>query len=216
VPIYHHFHFECRGRDGWFVPEDFVAHPDGFDGEPFRSFGQFAFAHPTAGWLDLFYGNDAIFPLQPGAPDDRRGSPLLKYLDQYGDELPDDIRLCWLPYANLMIDCWDEEQLVVGAKVPVPFAILFGDGRQMFPEESLLRAGFDFKSWDRDRVGLRSVPIDRTVGRNRFEISDHPTTHEVGVTWTTSIASYVGWSAEFKRLREFARDEDLRILVTRG
>lgn len=216
MPIYHHFHFERREPDGWSVPSDFVA-SRGFTGEPFRSFGEFAFAHPRTRWLDLFYGVDALFPLKPGAPSDRRGSPLLKYLEYYGDHIPEDIQLCWLPYTDLLIDCWDRDKLLVGTTVPTGFAHLFGDGRQNFPSEELSGAGFDPDQWDSDLVETYDEPIDYTFGRNRFVISNPSPPHEVAVTWFATIAEYIGgWCAEFKRLRMYGRDDDLRLLITRG
>ena len=76
MPIYRHIYIEHRGDDGWDVPNSFVPEANMFDPE----LGQFVWVHPRAGWLDLFWGNDAILPFQLGAPREWGNSPLLNHL----------------------------------------------------------------------------------------------------------------------------------------
>jgi hypothetical protein len=151
LPIYRHFFVERRMAAGWGVPPDFAPEPWTFDCD--RPFGGFAWAHPGIRWLALFWGAEALFPMRPGPPDDRRGSALLEYLDQFYDYGRDEDELCWLPYSDLMIDNWDTEWVTVGARVPARYALLFEDGRQSFPTAALLGTGASEIELERLRDG---------------------------------------------------------------
>jgi hypothetical protein len=217
LPIYHHFYVECRGPDGWGVPPDFEPEPWTFVCN--RSYGEFAWAHPRYGWLRLFFGVDPLFPMRTGPPDDRRGSPLLWDLDQFYDYDRDEDRLCWLPYPELVIDCWDTELVTVGAEVPARYALLFGDGQQRFPGAAIREAGASEEELDDLRDGWPArEPVDVAFGRQRSRVARLPPERPIAVTWRATIAEFIGelHAGVFKGLRRYGPDEDLRILSKRG
>jgi hypothetical protein len=217
MPIYHHFYVERRVPEGWIVPADFK--PEAWTFKCDHPFGEFAWAHPRAGWLDLFFGVDPLFPMRPGPPDDRRSSPLLQHLDQFYDYRLNEDWLCWIPYSELVVGCWDTDLVTVGTKVPARYALLFGDGRQSFPRSSLLGAGASDKEVERLRDGhLVTEPVDVTYGRQRFRITELPPDEPVEVTWRATIAEFIGERCVslFKGLRQYGPDDDLRLLSRRG
>lgn len=218
MPIYHHFYIEHRTTDGWVVPQDFAPEPWTFKCD--RPFGGFAWAHPRRGWLDLFWGMEALFPVRSGPPEDRRGSALLQHLDHFYDYALNEDQLCWLPYPELAIDNWDTDLVTVGAEVPARQALLFGDGRQEFPSVALLEAGVSGEELERLQHNGRLVhePVDTTFGRERFHIAELPPNYSVMVTWHATITEFVGepHAGLFKGLRRYGPDEDLRILSRRG
>ena len=213
MPIYNHFYVERREPEGWVVPRDFVPEPWTFDCD--GSFGGFAWVHPSRGWRELFFGADPLFPMRPGPPDDRRGSPLLRHLDP----LHEDYQLCWLPYPELLIDCWDTELVAVAGSVAARHAPLFGDGTLTFPRAALLEAGASDRELDcLYYARLVREPLDTACGRERHRIERLPPDCLVRVTWRATIAEFIGepHPALFKGLRRYGPDEDLRILSTRG
>jgi hypothetical protein len=217
LPIYHHFYVEHRAQEGWGVPPDFTPEPWTFACD--RPFGAFAWAHPRCGWLDLFFGAAPLFPMRPGPPDDRRGSPLLRHLDQRDEHGRNDDGLCWLPYPELLIASWDTELVTVGTSVPARYALLFGDGLQRFPSAALLAAGASQEELGRLHDGrLASAPVDAAFGRQRSRIAALPPDRPVEVTWRATIAELIGepHAGLFKGLRRYGPDEDLRVLSRRG
>ena len=96
MSIYYHFYVECRTPEGWVEPPGFEPEPWTFECE--RPFGEFAWAHPWRGWLELFFGVNSLFPMRPGPPDERCNSPLLRHLDRFYDYKRNEDQLCWLPY----------------------------------------------------------------------------------------------------------------------
>jgi hypothetical protein len=217
LPIFDHFYVEQRGAAGWVLPPRFV--PESWTFECNHPFGEFAWARSGRGWLTLFWGPHALFPMCPGPPDDRRGSALLRHLDRFYDYQRNEDHLCWLPYPELLIDCWDTDWVTVWAKVPAQHALLFGDGQQEFPEAELLAAGIPEVELDHLRNGrLTEEPVDVTFGRQRFRLADLPPDYEVEVTWRATIAEFIGepHAGLFKGLRGYGPDEELRILSLRG
>jgi hypothetical protein len=217
MPIYHHFYIECRTNDGWVVPPGFRAESWTFECD--ERFGGFAWAGPGAGWLELFGRVNSQFPMHAGPPDDRRGSPLLQYLDQFYDYEANDSALCWMPYSELFIDCWNTDSVTVGREIPAEFALAFGNGENPFPEEKLLDLGLTETELENFRYRRRmEPPIDVTTGRRRYEIAERPPDHLVAVTWRETIAQFVGepHAHLFQGMRQFGRDDDLRILSRRG
>lgn len=216
LPIYHHFYVECREPDGWDVPTDF--NPEFRIFECDRPFGEFVWAHPRCGWLDLFFGVAPLFPMRSGPPDDRRRSPLLRHLDQISDYNRNEDELCWLPYAELDIDCWDTDFVTIGTSVPARHALLFGDGRQGLPRAALLAAGASQKELERLRDGkLAREPVDAAFGQHRSRIAELPPDRLVEVTWRATIAEFIGepHAGSFKGLRQYGPDDELRILSRR-
>jgi hypothetical protein len=157
--------------------------------------------------------------MRSGPPDDRRGSALLKYLDPFYDYGLNEYQLCWLPYQELFVDCWDTDLVTVGTRVPARHAHLFGNGQQRFPAAELIEAGVTEAELDDLRDGgLAREPVDTTFGQERFRIAQLPPDREVRVTWRETIAEFIGepHASLFKGLRQYGRDEDLRILSSRG
>jgi len=213
---YYHFFIERLGSDGWCVPPGFQAESWTFTNH--HPFGEFAWAHPRQKWLNLFWGEGALFPMRPGPPEDQRGSPLLQYLGRYYDVRRDELGLSWIPYPDLFIDCWDADCVTLVAWCPARYALLFGDGQQSFPTAALLEEGMPETSLDRLRNGwLAREPVDNTFGWARFRASEVPPDREVEVTWRVTISEFVGelHAGLFKGLRQYGVDEDLRILSRR-
>jgi len=191
LPIYHHFYVELRQPEGWVVPHDFEPEPWTFESN--RRFGGFMWVHPRCGWLDLFFGAGALVPMRPGPPAERRGSTLLRHLDEFYDYRRNEDQLCWLPYPELLIDFWDTEHVTVAADVPAQHAPLFGDGTQAFPRAALIEAGASDQELERNRA-RRPVrePVDAAFGRERHRIAELPPDQPVEVTWRTTIAELIG------------------------
>jgi hypothetical protein len=218
VPIYHHFYVERRQPEGWGVPRDFAPEPS-LPFECDHRFGAFAFVHPRRGWTDLFFGADRIFPMRPGPPDDRRGSPLLQYLDLFYDYQRDEDQLGWILYPELLIDWWETESVTVAGSVPACHAPLFGDGTQAFPRAALVSAGASERELERlDDARPVREPLDVAFGRERHRIAELPPDQLVQVTWRATVAELMGeaYAALFKGLRRYGPDEELRILHRRG
>jgi len=217
LPNYYHLYVESRSAEGWGVPPDFEPEPWSFDCH--RHLGQFAWVHPRYHWTDLFWGSDASFPMRRELPEERCGSAFFRYLDSYYDYTCDEDKICWLPYEDLLIDCWEEDTVTVKAKVPSQFALIFGNGRRSFPHSDLISAGVAASKLDDLRNGrVTRDPIDVTFGERRFQITELPPDREVEVSWVETIRNYIGESHTnaFRRLRHYGRDEDLRILSMRG
>ncbi len=107
--IYRHFYVESRTSGGWVVPQGFE--PEDWTFKHDRAFGGFAWAHPSLGWLDLFRGNNSLFPMRPEPPDNRGGSPLLRHLEtHYGFER-NEAEICWIRYQELITECWDNDSI---------------------------------------------------------------------------------------------------------
>jgi hypothetical protein len=215
LSLYYHFYVETRGPEEWRVPTDFKTEIWTYD----PRFGEFAWARPWRGWPELFFGASPLFPMRLGPPDDRRGSPLLRHLDEYYDYSRNEECLCWLPYAELFADCWDTDFVTVESSVPARYALLFGDGQQRFPEEALLEAGASEKELEPLCYGRPTqMPVDSTFGRQRSRIAELPPYRSVEVTWRATIAEFIGepHAGLFKGLTRYGPAEDLRILSRRG
>ncbi len=220
MPIYRHFYIEKLSADGWCVPP-------GFESEPWQIFkhdnvfGGFAWAHPNRPWLQLFWGDEALFPMRPGAPEQQRGSALLKQLArEYDNCLCDELGLCWIPYTDLCIDTWDTESLILRAQIPARHALLFENGRRRFPREQLVATGLTAQETDQLewKAFLAEETVDHTIGQQRHRLSETPGHYDVTVTWNATIAEFIGerHSRVFRELRRYGVDEELRILSKRG
>jgi hypothetical protein len=157
--------------------------------------------------------------MRPGAPEERQGSALLQYLDQLYDYGRNEDNLCWLPYPELFIDSWNTDYLTIEGMTPVRYALLFGNGQQQFPSTALLAVGLTEREVDRLREGRwTDEPVDITLGRERYRLAEMPPDREVKVTWRATIGEFVGepHASLFTGLRQYGRDEDLRILSKRG
>ncbi|MEM1182407.1 MAG: hypothetical protein AAGM22_28935 [Acidobacteriota bacterium] len=217
MPIYRHLYIEHRGDDGWGIPNAFAPKANMFHPE----LGQFAWVHPRAGWLDLFWSEDAIFPFQPGAPEERGSSPLLNHLKNrrdYGFDRNED-SLSWLPLTEMWLDSWQDETVLVGYPVEARWVPHFGDGNSPFPIDLLSDPDFKEDRDLRERARLwRGAPINGMSGADRFRWSIRPPHAAFNVTWRETIAELIGgrYAQLFTSLRDYGRDEDLRILSVCG
>lgn len=217
MPIYRHFYIEHLGTAGWVLPAAFEAEPWTFECD--HAFGGFAWAHSRCAWLDLFWSPNALFPMRAGPPDDRRGSPLLQHLGTFYDFGRNEDDLCWIPYTELVIDCWEKDLVTVGAPIAAKYALLFEDGLQRFPRAELIGANAPESELDhlRERSLVRE-PVHMIFGRQRYRVAELPPDAAIDVTWRETIAEFIGepHASLFRGLRRYGRDEDLRILSRRG
>jgi len=131
----------------------------------------------------------------------------------------DEDQLGWIPYPELLIDCWDTESVTVAGSVPARRAPLFEDGTRPFPRAALRSAGATDRELERlaDARPVRE-PLDVAFGRERHRIAELPPDELVQVTWRATVAELIGepYVALFKGLRRYGPDEELRILHKRG
>lgn len=176
--------------------------------------GEFAWMSGGGGPAELFWGENALFPMRQGLPGNYGESPFFEYLFSFGKDAPTELRLSWLPYEELLIDEWSGQEICVGATFDCWYATLFGDGRQPFPRENLVRAGASPSELaPRERLCRESV--DWTTGKNRDQLS-RMSKQGVWVTWKATVAEFLGADlvASFQGLRQWGTDADLRILAT--
>ena len=207
------FYVQKRTAEGWQVPPGFA------NGQGEREeFGGFAWIDDKASARDLFCGTKALFPLRSEVPPEITNTLLFQrcgaaFWEWYHG---------WLPFEDLLLDLWDEPDLLICKRVEARYANLFGDGRQSFPRRGLLSAGvapveveglegaapFAFDA------ELVADPIDRERGKKRFELERVGPDFLVEVTWKASVRSFLGdWCAkEFRNLRRYGRDEELRVI----
>jgi hypothetical protein len=218
---YRYFYVESRSADDWVVPSNLAPWGGNYNAE----LGAFLWAHPRQRWLDLFaigrYVVEPLFRLRPGPPDDRRASSLLRYLDNvhHYDYAKNDYHLAWMPYEELFVDCWDTETVVLGGNVPAQYALLFGNGEQPFPTAELVTAGVEEKALERFHNGWwTDKSADMTFGPDRYHLNQLPPDRDVWVTRRETIAGFIGapHADEFRGLRRYGRDEDLRVLSMWG
>ena len=217
MPIYRHFYVEHLGKDGWNKPVTLVHDESMFDPE----LGQFAWVHPREGWLDLFFGDDALFPFHIGCPNDWGNSPLLHYLKdvhEYDFDRNDDT-VAWIPFSELFVDEWENETLLVGYRVESKWVSYFGDGNSPFPHDLMNKTDFKVDMCFRERARRWSgEPICGIYGAARNRLSKLPPDAGFNVTCRETVAEYIGnhYAPLFAGIREHGRDEDLRILSVRG
>jgi hypothetical protein len=197
--------------------------PENFQSEePYARLGEFNWLPSRLILKDIFWGEMRLFEMRNELPPDRSGSAFLQWLDSFGyDYKSDDWQISWIPYAELQIDCWDEPMLLVEEHVSTTYALLFGDGEQPFPRQPLLEAGYDEEKMEKLQCPayachLTKQPIDRTQGKSRHQLEQLPSDAPVLVTWAVTISDFLGdkRANSFKSLRQYGRDEDLRIITT--
>ncbi|MDI1433689.1 hypothetical protein [Polyangium sorediatum] len=210
----YYFHVETRRSGDWTVPE-------GFPCSPYRSepLGEFTWLRGRSPRARLFWGPSAIFPFQPGPPESRARSALFRSLGPDYDFEENERRICWIPYGDLMVDLWDDMQLVLQCNVGSRDAALFGDGRMPFPEDALRARGHgDFEIDGLQEGEIVNAPIDRTQGKRRFEIEVLAPEVRVPVTFVASVRAYLGESraTAFRDLRAHGREDELRVVSMVG
>ncbi|MDI1484539.1 hypothetical protein [Polyangium sp. y55x31] len=206
----YYFHVETRRSGDWTVPE-------GFPCSPYRSepLGEFTWLRGRSRCARLFFGPSAIFPFKPGPPESRARSAFFRYLGPGYDFEENEWQICWIPYPDLMVDLWDEMQLVLRCDVGSRDAALFGDGRQPFPLAALRARGHDDFRIDLLQEGeIVAEPIDRTHGKARFEIESAAPEVRAAVTFVASVSEYLRESRTeaFRGLRAYGADDELRVV----
>lgn len=206
------FYVETRTSGGWDLPAEHVD----LQADHHRQVRHFAWLRGSSRLRALFFGGGTRFPFRRGEPPAWESSALFRWLRPGGveREMPE---IGWIPFAELMVDLWDETRLVVRGSVPAASAALFGDGGQPFPEAALRAAG-----WDEHEIGRLSegapagAAIDRTFGAARHEIDASRPEQPLDVTWSASISEYLGRERAdaFRSLRRFGDDADLRVVST--
>jgi hypothetical protein len=160
VSLDFYFYVEVRTGAGWNRPEEFA-----LEGSAHRHLGEFTWLKGRSRVQHLFFGDRALLRFRRERPPDTENSALFKYLDLFYDYEDDERRLSWIPFEDLLVDLWDDQCLIVSARVRADLADHFGNGRQAFPSEALRTAGMDPYDVNYPREGaLVEEAIDRTYG----------------------------------------------------
>lgn len=206
-----YFHVETRASGEWTCPDEFPE--PATRGIPR---GEFTWIKGSSRTQALFFGESALFPFRPEHPPFTEASEVLRTLYPEGWTVGDrDLVLAWIPYAELMVDLWDETRLLVGNRVPARYAALFGDGTAGFPEAALAAAGWDPHQIGRLREGgPASEAIPRSHGPGRHEIETSNAERPLDVTWTDTVARCLGpgRADAFRSLRRYGTDAELRVI----
>ncbi len=202
--IYYDFYVQQQTADGWIVPVGFKNDLDGSDEE----LGYFVwFKHSP-----IFFDESAMLPLHRTRPPEIETTSLYQ---QRSWGFDDSSYYGWIGLEEMLMDDWAVTYLYVSTHVPEPMAYLFMDGAQLFPEKALLERG----STDKDiSAYLRSASrhiIDEPIKRRTYARDYRGW---VEVSWKVSVEDVLGeWRvAEFKKLRRFGSDSEMRIICTRG
>jgi hypothetical protein len=213
---YYYFYVESYTSGGWTVPKN-------FQGDAYHPpLGEFTWLSSRSAQKDLFWGETRLFEMRRELPPERANSAFFRRLDSYDyDYEVDEQQISWLPYTELQIDAWDEPLLILERHAPARYARLFGDGQQLFPRQQLLDAGYDEENSEAllyfaSAGRLSQQSIDRTQGKYRHQLEQLPSDAPVLVTWTTTISDFLHEfrANAFKSLRQYASDEDLRIITS--
>jgi hypothetical protein len=207
----YYFYIETRISGDFTVPEGF---PRGrFESEPRGEFTWLRGRSPVA--AGLFFGSAAVFPFHRGVPEHTSRSALLRSLGPHYDFEHDERRISWIAFPDLMVDLWDEMQLILQCNVPSRDAALFADGRRAFPAEALKQQGISEYDIGRLREGnITSSSIDRTQGRDRFQIESAAPESRIAVTFVETVRDYLGHHRveAFRGLRMYGADDELRVI----
>lgn len=162
----------------------------------------------------LFFGDQAVIPLNHGLPDDL--SP--RVYEYVRDNFVDDSTYAgWILLPDLDLGSWHRRSVVVSGRVPVRYANLFGNGSQPPPIAQLRQLGITdpvlerLTGWQNDR---KSAESDIELGH----IQRAPADSVVEVTWTESLVDYVGciWDEGLSGLVEIPSPERYRIVTSIG
>jgi len=211
MSIDYYFYIETRRSGDFTVPEGF---PCGrFESEPRGEFTWLRGRSPVA--AGLFFGPAAIFPFHRGVPAHSSRSALFRSLGPHYDFENDERCISWIAFPDLMIDLWDEMQLILQCAVPSRYAALFADGRRAFPAEALKQRGIADYDLGRLREGkITNTPIDRTQGKDRFHMESVAPETRIPVTFVETVSDYLGHSRveAFRGLRVYGTDAELRVV----
>jgi hypothetical protein len=209
----YYFYVQKQTAQGWVVPAGFVTCKD--EG---RESGEFTWIDDRDVVRELFWGDRALFPMRRDPPPDIANTSLFRRCGRAFAEWFHG----WLPFEELLLDLWDREELLVSKRVQARCAGLFGDGRQRFPRQQLLAAGLagreienlEDTSYYVFDAAIVDEPIDRSQGQKRFELATVAPDWLVEVTWKVNVSGFLGdWRVrEFRNLRRYGRDEELRVI----
>ena len=211
----YYFYCQKHTQQGWSVPADFTNE----HGNPDSS-GEFTWFDDQDVSIRLFLGAQALFPLHNDFPPGFEQIPLYqRNVNAFTEWFSG-----WLPFEELLLDCWDETLLLVSKRVTASHALLFGDGQQPFPHQALLLAGFEQLEIERlentsyyvKYAEIVDQPIDYNSGqtRNYLERMLLFPNQLVKVSWKVTVSQFLGeWrTKEFRRIRQYGADEELRII----
>jgi len=210
----YNFHFQVYTQEGWIVPTGF-SNRFGY----YESVGYFTWFDDKDVTICLFAGEKALFPMHKSFPPDIEKTTLFENASLsaftaqfYG----------WLSFEDLILDCWDESYLLVSKRVASSYAPLFQDGQKPFPRGGLISAGMDpaevedleNTSYYVSDAEIVDEPVEFGLeqGQNGSDLISPDNLCEV--TWKVTLSSFLGkWrTEEFRKLRQYGTDQDLRII----
>ncbi len=207
----YYFYVETRASGDFNVPDGFPCGP--FESVPRGEFTWLA-GHSSVA-TGLFFGPAAVFPFRQGIPGQTSRSTILRSLDPHYDAENDGHRISWIAFPDLMIDLWNDMLFVVQCNVPSRDAALFTDGRQPFPSDALKQRGVSDYDIDRLREGkIVELSIDRSRGKDRFQMETQAPETRIPVTFIASVNDYLGRHRveKFRALRTYGSDDELRVI----
>ena len=154
------------------------------------------------GWLmdSFFFAEDALFPLQPGLPDDLS----VDYRDHtliYN--IQDTAWTGWIDFSELCIPLWATEIYWLWSWAPREAAMAFQDGNLLEPVDLLKRLGITPQ-------GFASRPIQNFEGLN-------PRKDWLQVTWRTRLSALAsGFWPKLNALAESHSHQKLRLIMGLG
>lgn len=206
----YYFYVETKHLGQWTVPLGFEKNKYNYE-----RLGNFAWISSRSKVKDIFFGAKAVFPFRRELPPERRFSALFQYLGTFYDYQDDEYKISWLPYTELLVDLWDEMQIIVTNKIYAKNVDIFGDGNQPFPKDELLKFGWEPYQISNFRQGtITELSIDCSYGKYKHDISLVPPDRLVNVTWVDSVTNYLGDEQKqaFLDVRKFGSDEELRVI----
>lgn len=180
-----------------------------------RNLGEFAWLKGSSPACGLFFGERAVFHFRAGRPPVTEESTLFRHYSYMSENDLKALRPAWIPYAELMVDIWDEPALTIRGLVTARDASFFSDGKAPFPAAELQASGWSESELARLREGhLTDQPIDRDTGLGRYELDASLPTALLSVTWTDSINGYLDprRAEAFRSLRRYGTDAGLRVI----
>jgi hypothetical protein len=212
--LYYNFYVQKKAEGRWVVPAGF----SDSKGERDES-GYVTWIDDEDSVRQVFWGAKALFPMRRECPPDITDTLLFQRCGASGFSV---WYHSWLSLDELLLDLWDETDLIVCKRIAARHARLFGDGRQPFPRQGLLSAGIppaevedlENTSYCVSDAFVVDEPIDWNYGKKLHQLKEVAPEYLAEVTWQVSISNFLGqWrTAEFQNLRRFGRDEELRII----
>ena len=216
------FHFQVLTQEGWIVPTGF-SNRFGY----YEDKGYFTWFDDKDATIRLFLGEKALFPMHRSFPPNIERTTLFQNapLSTFGGDQLSVFTTWfygWLSFEDLILDCWDESYLLVSKRVASSYAPHFQDGQQPFPRERLISAGMDSTevedlentSYYVSDAELVEEPIACGLEPGQRGLDFNSPDNLCEVSWKVSVSSFLGeWrTEEFRKLRQYGTDENLRII----